>query len=54
MSQRIVCLRKRCEFLDLLCIAFMPILKVLIVTTLGSFLALDFINLIGEHKEASQ
>ncbi|XP_021977513.1 uncharacterized protein LOC110872915 isoform X1 [Helianthus annuus] len=28
MSQRIVVVRKRCEFLDLLCVAFMPILNV--------------------------
>uniref|UniRef100_A0A251TPI5 Uncharacterized protein n=1 Tax=Helianthus annuus TaxID=4232 RepID=A0A251TPI5_HELAN len=29
-------------FLDLFCAASMPVLKVLIVTALGSFLALDY------------
>ncbi|KAI3798691.1 hypothetical protein L1987_33969 [Smallanthus sonchifolius] len=35
-------------FLDLFCAASMPVLKVLIVTALGSFLALDSINTLGQ------
>ncbi|KAK9049952.1 hypothetical protein SSX86_031079 [Deinandra increscens subsp. villosa] len=35
-------------FLDLFSAASMPVLKVLIVTALGSFLALDAINLLGQ------
>ncbi|KAI3794431.1 hypothetical protein L1987_37063 [Smallanthus sonchifolius] len=35
-------------FLDLFCAASMPVLKVLIVTALGSFLALDSINILGQ------
>lgn len=35
-------------FLDLFCAASMPVLKVLIVTALGLFLALDSINILGQ------
>ncbi|KAK9071489.1 hypothetical protein SSX86_010058 [Deinandra increscens subsp. villosa] len=35
-------------FVDLFCAASMPVLKVLIVTAVGSFLALDSINLLGQ------
>ncbi|KAI7741357.1 hypothetical protein M8C21_029262 [Ambrosia artemisiifolia] len=35
-------------FVDLFCAASMPVLKVLIITALGSFLALDSINILGE------
>lgn len=36
-------------FLDLLFVASMPVLKVLLVTALGSFLALDHIDILGEN-----
>lgn len=35
-------------FADLFCAASMPVLKVLIVTALGSFLALDSIDILGQ------
>ncbi|KAL8240453.1 hypothetical protein R6Q59_013808 [Mikania micrantha] len=35
-------------FVDLFCAASMPVLKVLIVTAVGSFLALDSINILGQ------
>ncbi|PWA43612.1 auxin efflux carrier [Artemisia annua] len=35
-------------FLDLFCAASMPVLKVLIVTALGSYLALDSIDILGQ------
>ncbi|KAI3704465.1 hypothetical protein L1987_74685 [Smallanthus sonchifolius] len=35
-------------FLDLFCAASVPVLKVLIITGVGSFLALDSINILGE------
>ncbi|KAE8715884.1 hypothetical protein F3Y22_tig00110159pilonHSYRG00092 [Hibiscus syriacus] len=37
------------RILDLFVVASMPILKVLLVTALGSFLALDCIDVLGEH-----
>lgn len=37
------------EFLDLFLIALMPVLKVILVTALGLFLALDEIDLLGPN-----
>ncbi|PWA43743.1 auxin efflux carrier [Artemisia annua] len=39
---------KSMGFLDLFCAASMPVLKVLIVTALGSYLALDSIDILGQ------
>lgn len=36
------------RFLDLFVVASMPVLKVLLLTALGSFLALDRIDVMGE------
>lgn len=34
---------------DLFCVASMPVLKMLLLTALGSFLALDRIDVLGEN-----
>lgn len=37
------------NFLDLFVVALMPVLKVILITALGLFLALDRINLLGPN-----
>lgn len=40
-------------FIDLFCVASMPVLKVLLVTALGSFLAFDAIDILGENTRTN-